>query len=368
MFERVVLVLLAGSSGCGGHAESGGLEGPPETDAAGEEDTGNAGSLDAAGSADAIVTGRDAASPGDGASCAWSSPQASATPCNWSVNLQGDPAACAGFASSGTLAQCTAACGTNPDSDAAATTCSVVANNVGAWPYSVSCWSCTQVPILNGGRRPDYFAKLGFGPAPRGREVGTHFARAACMEAGSVDAFRRLRDELRAHRAPRRLVRAAGRAMRDEIRHVRQTAALSRRFRERPVRPISAQAHGARSLEAIALENGVEGCVRETYSALECLWQAHRATDSVVRTTMRRIARDELRHLELSWEVRAWAMARLARAARERVVAAERREIALLKAEMHADPGPALERDAGLPPAAVSRALVDAIASKLEAA
>jgi hypothetical protein len=61
--------------------------------------------------------------------------------------------------------------------------------------------SCSIITASNGGRRPGYFAALGFGPVPRGRELGVHFARAACMEAGSVDAFRLLRDELVAHGA-----------------------------------------------------------------------------------------------------------------------------------------------------------------------
>jgi hypothetical protein len=78
--------------------------------------------------------------------------------------------------------------------------------------------------VGNGGRRPGYFASLGFGPAAAGREIGTHFARAACLEAASVEAFRSLRSELLEHGAPRRLVRATSRAIRDEMRHVRQTS------------------------------------------------------------------------------------------------------------------------------------------------
>ena len=112
------------------------------------------------------------------------------------------------------------------------------------------------------------------------------------MEAGSVEAFRVLRDDLRMHGAPERLVRAAARAMRDEIRHVRQTAALARRFGEEPIAPPPVPDRPARTFEAVALENAIEGCVRETYSALECLWQAHRAEDPRVRSTMVQIARD----------------------------------------------------------------------------
>ena len=231
--------------------------------------------------------------------------------------------------------------------------------------------TCPQVPscptcvIGNGGRRPAYFAALGFGPAPAGREVGTHFARAACMEAGSVEAFRRLRDELRAHRAPARLVRAASRAVRDELRHVRQTSALARGFGEHPLVPPLPPDRAVRSLEAVALDNAVEGCVRETYSALECMWQARRAGDPVVRSTMKRIARDEMEHLALSWSVHAWAMQRLGRAARTRVHEAQREQVEVLAREMARDPVESLVTTAGLPPARASQALVATIASQL---
>jgi hypothetical protein len=227
---------------------------------------------------------------------------------------------------------------------------------------------CSPVgPPGNGGRRPDYFASLGFAVPPAGREVGTHFARVALLEAGSVEAFRRLRDELLAHGAPGRLVRAASRAIRDERRHVRQTAALARRFGEQPIAHAPMPPHPIRSLAAMALENAVEGCVRETYSALECAWQAELATDPVVRATMKRIARDEMRHLALAWGVHAWVSARLPSAGRADVIAAQRGALAALRSELRADPHASLVELAGLPRAAQSQALAGAIEAKLAA-
>jgi hypothetical protein len=187
------------------------------------------------------------------------------------------------------------------------------------------------------------------------------------MEAGSVEAFRWLRDELMAHRAPRRLVRAASRAIRDEMRHVRQTAALARRFGEEPIAPLPVPARAVRPLAAMALENAVEGCVRETYSALECAWQAELADDPVVRATMKRIARDELRHLALAWSVHAWVVPRLSPAERASVLAAQREATAALSSELRADPDASLVAQAGLPRAAQSQALVAAIEAKLAA-
>jgi hypothetical protein len=286
------------------------------------------------------------------------------TTCDWDFTFKGDPLTCVGFAANPTAEECLAICGRGSQGDAP-TSC------VASPPYGVlgvprltclvsNMTDCGPTP-LNGGRRPEYFASLGFGDPAPGREVGTHFARVACMEAGSVEAFRALRAELAAHGAPKRLLRAASRAMRDEIRHVRQTAALARRFGEEPIAPIPCPARPTRSLEAIARENALEGCVRETFSALECAWQAAKSEDPVVRATMARIAKDEMRHLELSWAVHRWAMSRIDRAGREAIRAAQRREIAALAREVDVDPANEVVRVVGLPRAFQARALIAAI-------
>jgi hypothetical protein len=299
------------------------------------------------------------------------------TPCNWSVsyrstcswtlNFTGDPTLCAGFNGSGTAAQCLEACGTNA-SGQAPTYCSDFAGADGG-PGSLSC-GITGPPncyILNGGRRPGYFAALGFGPPAAGRELGTHFARAAFMEAGSVEAFRTMRDELVAHGAPRRLVRAASRAMRDEMRHVRQTSALARRFGEEPLAPAAPPPRAIRSLEDMAVENAVEGCVRETYSALECLWQGETAADPVVRATMKRIARDEMRHLALAWSVNAWVKRKLPAEARHRLLAAQHNAVVALRGEVSQDPHGSLVKEGGLPRGGQSQVLISAIEARLAA-
>jgi hypothetical protein len=187
------------------------------------------------------------------------------------------------------------------------------------------------------------------------------------MEAGSIDAFRTMRDELAAHGAPRRLVRAASRAMRDEMRHVRQTSALARRYGEQPLSPPPPPPRARRSLEEMATENAVEGCVRETYSALECLWQAETAADPVVRATMKRIARDEMRHLALAWAVHDWARGKLSASARGRLHTAQREAVATLLGEVSQDPHRSLVKKGGLPEGHQSRALISAIEARLAA-
>jgi hypothetical protein len=283
------------------------------------------------------------------------------------MTFTGDPVQCVGFTGNGTSAQCIAICGTD-DKGTAPTYCSEFAG-VDGGQSTLSCGinGPPNCYVLNGGRRPGYFAALGFGAPAAGRELGTHFARAAFMEGGSVEAFRRMRDELVAHGAPRRLVRAASRAMRDEMRHVRQTSALARRFGESPLAPHPPPERAVRSLEELATENAVEGCVRETYSALECLWQAETAADPVVRATMKRVARDEMRHLAFAWSVHSWARGRLSAPARGRLFAAQREAVAVLRAEVSHDPHPSLTTAGGLPTGRQSQALIHSIEVRLAA-
>lgn len=184
--------------------------------------------------------------------------------------------------------------------------------DAGAWLLQCSV-SCT-------GRRPQGMA--GSGPKP-GTPVAVYLAEMARLEAASVHAFRHLKRELVAHGAPRALVRAAERAARDEIRHARMAAALTRRYGSAPA-PQEMKALPIRSLEAMAIENAVEGCVRETLGALIATWQAACAKDPVIRSALTRIARDETRHAALAFRIDGWVKGRLDAGAIARVEHARR--------------------------------------------
>jgi len=205
----------------------------------------------------------------------------------------------------------------------------------------VECF--TQNPLCTG-RRPAGLVESG--PA-RGPLLGAHFAEMARLEAASIDAFRQLRRELIAHGAPRRLVRAAGRAARDEIRHTRVTSALARRHGCAALPPV-VERRPVRDVEAIAVENVVEGCVREAFGALVASWQARAASVPVIRAAMARIARDETRHASLAFEVDAWLRRRLDARSRTRVEAARRQALDEL-ATQAADPPIELQGPLGLP-------------------
>jgi len=189
-------------------------------------------------------------------------------------------------------------------------------------------------------------------------DVGRYLADAAHLEAASVHAFRRLGRELRAHGAPNALVAGTRRAIRDEARHARAMRRL-------------ASAHGAtsaavrvaktpvRSLEEIAVENAVEGCVRETFAALLAVHQARVAGDAAIREAMATIAPDETRHAELAWAIDEWVQQRLDDGAQQRVARARRQAVAALAAEC-ATIDATLARAVGLPGREQTGALLEA--------
>jgi hypothetical protein len=220
----------------------------------------------------------------------------------------------------------------------------------------IYCPAC----LGGGGRRPRGLRKARAQRAPT--PLGAYFAGMAREEAAAVHAFRRMHDELAAHGAPLPLRRAAARSACDEERHAR---AMARRARSHGV-PVSAprvRRGAARSLEAMARENAVEGCVHETFGALLMTWQAARAPDPSLRRTFERVAVDESRHAALSWAVARWAEGRLDPAARARVAAARVRAVSALRRSV----GPApFDAGVGRPTPGQRAALVDGLVRRLE--
>jgi hypothetical protein len=201
---------------------------------------------------------------------------------------------------------------------------------VGTCPSISGSVEVTCVPAICEGRLTDGIDRL---PMLGARSIGDYFAACCYLEAASVHAFSRLREELAAHGAPRDLLDATKRAERDEVRHVALTLELAQRFGVEPEQPAPPSGR-ARTLFDVARENAVEGCVRETYGAVVALVRGARAEDASVRRAMRSIARDECRHAELSWRIAAWVMPRLKRGEREQVTRSMRDAlIALARAE-----------------------------------
>jgi rubrerythrin len=165
------------------------------------------------------------------------------------------------------------------------------------------------------------------------RSVGEVLARAAYLEAAAVDAFRDLAGQLEAHGAPAALVKRLRRAAREEVRHARDVGALARARGGVPA-PVAVEETGPRSVLALALENAREGCVRETWGAACAVVQSERAEDPAVRALMQTIARDELGHAALSWDMGAWLATRLSEEERALVKEERARAVAELEDEL----------------------------------
>jgi len=114
-----------------------------------------------------------------------------------------------------------------------------------------------------------------------------------------------------------------------------------------------------RDLEAIAIENAIEGCVREAYGAILATHQARTAEAASVRRFARTIARDERRRAALAFDVGRWLDERLDAQARARVAAARDGAFDALLTEVTAcaESDPRL----GLPSRRVARQLVEGL-------
>lgn len=198
------------------------------------------------------------------------------------------------------------------------------------------------------GRRP-----AGFEPVPTHgtAELGNFFARALQAEAASVAAFRILARELSVHGAPLPLIQAAGRAAAEERGHARLTHALLVRFSGQAVWPEIAPRE-PRSLWEVAVENEIEGCVNEAYSAFVAAWQTRAAADPWVRAVMSVIAPEEQRHAELAFAISHWMRRRLDHRAQNQLTLARAEAVSQLQLVARRAPSAALVRVAGVPAAA----------------
>lgn len=175
--------------------------------------------------------------------------------------------------------------------------------------YTVTCFTCVA------GRRHE-----GYTTNTEIVDAATWLAQAADLETASELAFRILESELAFHHAPEGLLRRCALAREDEIRHERLMGDIATPGPgSRPPGPV---ARAPRSLLEIAVENMVEGCVRETFGALMAYSQSVSAHDLRVRAVMAEIFPDEAEHAELSLAIHGWATSRLSDREREEVAAA----------------------------------------------
>ncbi len=212
------------------------------------------------------------------------------------------------------------------------------------------------------GRRPAGFVSV----ARASDSLARYLTQCAELEAASIVAFDRLGAELAAHGAPE-MLRARTRAAReDERRHARDVGALAQRYGAEVIEADVSDAREVRCLLAIALENVVEGVVRETFGAAVAIHKGAYARELSVKDVMASIAIEESRHAELAFALDEWFRARLTRGdnarldqARAEAIAALRKEVGDLRIE------PDLARAAGVPSPKTAHAMLDSLTQSL---
>lgn len=197
-----------------------------------------------------------------------------------------------------------------------------------------------------------------------GQQLGDFFAEIAQLEEAAVDAFAVMAKELARFAAPPELVADALQARREEQRHTQLMAELARRHGAKPMHPQIAVTP-RRGLFDFALENAVEGCVRESFGAAYASYQAHCARDAEVRAALHEIARDESGHAALSWRIHEWLLPQLDAAQCEQLALAQREAIATLRQQVHSEQPEAVRHHAGAPGIRACLALLDALQAEL---
>jgi hypothetical protein len=220
----------------------------------------------------------------------------------------------------------------------------------------------SRSPTCISGRRPD-------GLVASTRDEGqsslaAFFAQSAYLEAASVVAFERLADELTTFGAPAELVARARRSGDDETRHAEVMEGFVKRLGSTP-QAVEVAPLPPRTMFAMARENAVEGCIRETYGALVAHYQARAADSAELRDAMRRIADDETSHASLSWDVAAWVEPRLSPAEREQLATARVDALRELCISVQRDPTDEGLRAAGVPGRLEAEQLLSALTGTL---
>lgn len=268
--------------------------------------------------------------------------------CSWQVDLAGDLSTCppqAGDPANSTnpwAVGCEALCGRDP-----------LWGLCGRSGSVLNCASCDAMG------RPH--RALDASDAPVGADVAHALARIAYFEAASVDAFDVLSIDLARHGAPRELLADCARVREEEVEHARLAAALATRRGADFVAPRRPDALPVATLEELARDNAIEGCVRESFSALVATWQSQHAATAELRSFFSRIAYDEASHASLAHRLEAWLSERLSADERARVSRARVDAVARVRAELAATPTNETTRWLGRPDATQASLLLDVL-------
>ena len=145
---------------------------------------------------------------------------------------------------------------------------------------------------------------------PDSSALGNYFASVSNAEASSIAAFLQLRKELAFHNAPKELQDRCFGAAKQEVEHARVMVKMAENHQGK-LAPFIFGEFQPRSLIDLALDNAIEGCIFETFSALKLLQQAHNSAHPVLAQTLKQIALDEVSHAELAWDIHKYLLTRL---------------------------------------------------------
>ena len=141
------------------------------------------------------------------------------------------------------------------------------------------------------------------------RDLGNYFANCAYLEAASVDAFIELAEQLRSWGAPEDLIQRCLVAAEEEQEHTLLMDTLSKTYGGNRPEP-SADPQSNTTLFEVALHNAVEGCVQEAWAACVATHQCLHADESL-KAIFAQIAKDEIEHAQLSWDLHRWLCTQL---------------------------------------------------------
>jgi len=222
----------------------------------------------------------------------------------------------------------------------------------------------TAMPCV--GRRPDGLLEP---KSRRANPLADYYASIAHLEQAAVMAFDVIERELARFGAPQHLRDRARRARADEIRHAQQMAQFASCLGAQ-VPSTHAAPSSERSLLAAALENAVEGCVREAWGALSAHYQSATTRDPEAQRMWREIAVDETEHAELSFALHEWYLQQLTSEQRAQVATAVERARLQLRVELAvaAPPHAALVYGAGVPDPMCAVALFKELETRVLAA
>ncbi len=211
------------------------------------------------------------------------------------------------------------------------------------------------------GRIPEGF--VGFSPtSTHDNDVAAFLSLNCQLECAAVTAFEIIAAELQAFNAPPDLIHRALAAALDEIEHTNLTLAQALRHGGSPQAP-QIEPRPLRNLYDFALDNATEGCVRETFGVAFARFQAATAQDPALAALSARIADDESRHAQLSWDIAAWCAPQLSPSQRLTLLSAQRTAISNLLASAGSNHTPSLGLIAGVPSPDAARALINALSS-----